>query len=152
MFEEEDISVVDVCLAEAEHEKIDDSIAEIEGASEDITAGHSLDDGDIIDSVALTDTVKKVDKDVVDMVDDSLENPIDAVNRSTKEDPTDADYKEKYPELHTLDVDDDTDDEITERDFELIVDEDEAVEEGCIDSFTIKSVVEAMVDENLLNE
>lgn len=135
----EDIAVSEFVLEDTS--KSDEDIKEVEDASEDITSGESLHDGDIIDGVALDTTPPKIDKDVADMVDDSEEDPVKAINRSTGEDPTDADYQEKYPELHAVDpYNPDDGDDINEDDLV------QAIDESCLDSFTIEAILEGLYE------
>lgn len=133
----EDIAVSEFLTEETS--KVDEDIQEVEDASEDITAGHSITDGDMIDAVALDDAPQKIDPDVANMVDDSEEDPVKALNRSVG-DPTDADYVDKYPELHNEDPTDPAEmgEDLTEDDML------NAVDESCLDGFTIEAIMEGL--------
>lgn len=120
---------------EDHHAPIDDAIDEVEDAAEDITSGDSIDDGHMIDTVALADV--KVDSDVKDIVKDDEEDIIGAVQHGI--DPDDVGYETKYPELHDCDEDDYCEDEdIDEEDLA------EAIDECIVNMATADIVLEAL--------
>ena len=133
--EEDVISMFDEVLEAT----LDHDIEQVEDAAADVMDGESMDDGDIIDHVALTNIPSKIDKDVEDMVNRSEDDPVKALAASIG----DPDAAVDYHDDGSVPEEDDPEGEGS-IDYE---DLENAIDEAVVDNYTVECILGGLSDD-----